>query len=701
MRKPNNKSDKYHLMAIELVNKMTLEEKASQLKYNSPSIERLGINDYNWWNESLHGIARSGTATMFPQAIGLSATFDTELLYRVADAISTEARAKYNQSVKYNDRGIYKGLTMWSPNINIFRDPRWGRGQETYGECPYLTSNLALAYINGLQGDKEILKVAGTAKHFACHSGPESIRHSFNAQVSLKDMNETYLPSFETLVKKGKVESVMGAYNRINGEAACASKYLINKLSEWNFDGYFVSDCWAIRDFHTSHNLTTTIEESAALALKHRCDCNCGDSYEHLVLAYEQGLIEENDITESAKRLIRTRARLGMFDEYCEYDSIGYEVVSCDKHKNLSLESAQKSMVLLKNNGLLPLNKNVIKSIAVIGPNANSIDALRGNYYGNADEYITFLDGIRNEFNGRVYYSQGCHLFKDSIQPLGEINDGISEALTVASLSEVVILCLGLDATIEGEEGDTGNAFASGDKTDLLLPKSQRTLVKRILEMNKPTIIVLAAGSSLNPLGELADSIIQAWYPGQMGGKALADIIFGKISPSGKLPVTFYEKSEKLPEFTDYSMINRTYRYLEGNVLYPFGFGLTYSNVKLSDLYFDKSTLSGSFNIKNEGNYNIDEVLQIYIKNESSTFAVKNYSLCWFKRVNIMIEEELKVDFSLSVESLSVVNDNGLREYNNDIYSLFVGVSQPDELSLLLSGVKSLSTRFEVSLNIM
>ena len=422
-----------------LVSQMTLEEKVSQLSHSAAAIDRLGVPAYNWWNESLHGVARAGTATMFPQAIGLAATFDEDLIKQVGDVCSTEARAKYNQNKKNGDRGIYKGLTIWSPNINIFRDPRWGRGQETYGECPFLTARLGLSFVKGLQGDKPVLKTAACAKHFACHSGPEGLRHEFDAVVEDKDLYETYLPAFETLVKQGPVESVMGAYNRVNGEPACASPFLTGKLSEWGFEGHFVSDCWAVRDFHTNHKITNTPEESAALALSLRCDCNCGDSYEHLLPAILTGLATEKDATESATRLMTTRFKLGMFDETSEYDHIGYEVVSCEAHKSLSQQSAEKSIVLLKNNGILPLDPNKLGSIGVIGPNAASIDALRGNYYGTADEYKTFLDGIREAYDGRIYYSEGSHLFKESLQPLAEPGDGYAEAIAVAEHSDVVV----------------------------------------------------------------------------------------------------------------------------------------------------------------------------------------------------------------------------------------------------------------------
>lgn len=690
--KENDKNVSFQEQAEAVVGAMTLEEKASQLRYDAPAVERLGIPEYNWWNEGLHGVARAGTATMFPQAIGLAAMFDDEMLYSVARVVATEARAKYNEASKHGDRDIYKGLTIWSPNINIFRDPRWGRGQETYGECPYLTSRLGVAFVKGLQGEGRYLMTAACAKHFAAHSGPEATRHEFNAVVTEKDMCETYLPAFKALVEEAHVEGVMGAYNRINGEPACASPYLMNKLSQWGFDGYFVSDCWAIRDFHTSHMVTSSAPESAAMALKAGCDLNCGNTYLSMLVAYNEGLISEEDITKAAVRLMRTRARLGLLGGATEYDDIPYDVVSCGKHKALSLECARKSMVLLKNSGLLPLDRKKIQSIAVIGPNANSIDALRGNYYGTADGYVTFLDGIKDAFDGRVYYSEGCHMFKDRLQPLSRPGDGYSEAVIAAEHSDAVVLCVGLDATIEGEEGDTGNAFAAGDKISLALPESQRLLVKKVLAAGKPTIIVIASGSSLNPEAEGADAIIQAWYLGQEGGRALAEILFGDVSPSGKLPVTFYETADKLPDFSDYSMKNRTYRYADGNVLYPFGYGLTYSKVVCSGLRYDRESHTASLSVSNIGDYDTDDVVQLYIRDNRSKWAVPNHKLCGFKRVHLKRGETKEVKLQLALSAFEVVDANGRQFIDSDSFTLYTGTSQPDELSCRLTGCDCVKT---------
>ena len=465
--------------ARQLVEQMTIEERASQLRYDAPAIERLNIPAYNWWNEALHGVARGGNATMFPQAIGLAAMFDEDFLEKIADIIATEGRAKYNEAIKHGDHDIYKGLTFWSPNVNIFRDPRWGRGHETYGEDPYLSGRLGVAFINGLQGDGKYLKSAACAKHFAVHSGPEALRHEFDAISNDKDMWETYLPAFEDCVVEAEVESVMGAYNRTNGEPCCGSYTLLRDIlrEKWNFEGHVVSDCWAIRDFHTRHFVTSTAPESVALALKSGCDLNCGNMYLHILQALEENLITEEDITRAAIRLFAARIKLGMFDDDCEYDNIPYSVVDSEEHNQVSLEASRKSLVLLKNDGLLPLDKSKIKSIGVIGPNANSRLALKGNYYGTPSRYITMLEGIQDHVKDddiRVYYSEGCHIIKDKVEPLAQKHDRLAEALTVAEHSDVVVLCLGLDETLEGEEGDTGNHAASGDKLDLNLPEVQQ-----------------------------------------------------------------------------------------------------------------------------------------------------------------------------------------------------------------------------------
>ena len=676
--------------AKDLVSKMTIEERCEQLKYAAPAIERLSVEAYNWWNEGLHGVARAGVATMFPQAIGLAASFDEELLHTVAEVISIETRAKYNEYSKHGDRDIYKGLTLWSPNINIFRDPRWGRGHETYGEDPYLTARLGCSFVKGIQGEGKYLRAAACAKHFAVHSGPEALRHEFDASANPKDLEETYIPAFEALVKEAKVEGVMGAYNRTNGEPCCGSEYLYGKLKEWGFDGYFVSDCWAIKDFHENHHVTATAEESAALALRNGCDVNCGSTYILVYKAYKDGLISEEEITAAAEHLMRTRMRLGMFDE-TEYDGLDYMSVETREHLDVSLEAGRCACVLLKNNGILPLDKNSIKTLAVIGPNAQSQKALMGNYHGTASRYETILQGIQDEFDGRVLYSEGCHLFKDRVEGLGLPNDRITEAVIAAEHSDAVILCVGLDETLEGEQGDASNTDASGDKLTLRLPDPQRLLVERVLEVKKPTVVVIVSGSSLNIEAE-PDAILQAFYPGSEGGKAVAEILFGKTSPCGKLPVTFYKDVHKLPDFTDYSMRYRTYRNEraeDDNVLYPFGYGLSYGDVRVrsASAKLVGDHIEAVAEMTNSGAETSD-ILQVYFKSASKD-AVRNHALCGFKKVTLGKGESVRVEMNIPLSALTVVNDEGERYLDRKAETtLWFGTSQPDALSESLTGKK-------------
>lgn len=683
--------------AKDLVSRMTVLEKCEQLKYDAPAIERLGVPAYNWWNEGLHGVARAGVATMFPQAIGMAASFDDGLLFDIANVISTEARAKYNEYSRLGDRDIYKGLTLWSPNINIFRDPRWGRGHETYGEDPYLTTRLGVAFVKGLQGDGEVMRAAACAKHFAVHSGPEAIRHEFDAVADKKDLEETYLPAFEALVKEAKVEGVMGAYNRTNGEPCCGSTYLSSRLKEWGFDGYFVSDCWAIADFHMHHHVTATATESVALALKNGCDVNCGNTYLHLYKAYEDGLVTEEEITTACEHLFRTRMRLGMFDE-TEYDKLGYKDVETKEHLALSRKAAETACVLLKNDGILPLDKSKIDTIAVIGPNAQNIGALRGNYYGTASRYETILMGIQDEFDGRVLYSEGANIVREKSEGLALPMDRIAEAKAVAANADVVVLCVGLDEGLEGEEGDQGNEYGSGDKRSLLLPKSQQKLVEAVLNVGKPTVIIIASGSSLNINTDKENALLQAFYPGSEGGKAIADILFGKVSPSGKLPVTFYKDIDQLPEFTDYFMRDRTYRYddySKNHILYPFGYGLTYSDIKVTavNVKKDGEALKADVTLKNSGKAGSD-VIEVYFKS-SSKDAVRNHALCAFKKAALGEGEEKTVTVDIPLKNLTVVNDDGVRYLDKDAETvLYFGTSQPDELSVSLTGKKPVEVKF-------
>lgn len=682
--------------AEDLVSRMTIEEKAMMLRYDAPAIERLDIPAYNWWNEALHGVARAGTATVFPQAIGMAAMFDEELMEKIGDTVSTECRAKYNEYTSKNDRDIYKGLTVWSPNVNIFRDPRWGRGHETFGEDPFLTAKTGTAYIKGLQGKGKNLKVAACAKHFAVHSGPESLRHEFDAQVSVKDMEETYLPAFEACVKDGKVESVMGAYNRVNGEPCCGSEVLLKNYlrGKWGFDGHVVSDCWAIADFHTSHKVTATAPESAALAIKNGCDINCGVTYLHLLTAYQEGLIGEEDIHRSAVRAMTTRIRLGQFDKDCEYDNIPFEACDTRENHNLAVKAAERSIVLLKNDGVLPVDVSKLKSVAIIGPNADSRAALKGNYNGTPSRSITVLEGILDALpeDVRYYYSEGCHLVGESMESLAKPNDRVSEAVSMAERADVAFVVVGLDPSIEGEEGDTGNSDASGDKIDLALPGYQQDLIDRVCETGTPTVVILCTGSSVNldKTDSEANAIINAWYPGGLGGKAVANVIFGKAAPSGKLPVTFYSENNTIPDFCDYSMKNRTYRFMEEKPMYPFGFGLTYSETKVLSMECPEKVIAGEpvrirAAIKNLGDRATGEVVQVYVKDYSEG-AVPNFSLCGFKRVELAAGEEKTVEITVPAKSFTLVTEDGERVYGSGGFTLYCGTSAPDERSLELTG---------------
>ena len=693
--------------AKELVAQMTLEEKACQLRFDAPAIPRLNVPAYNWWNEGLHGVARAGVATSFPQAIGMAATFDKELLGEVGNVISVEGRAKYNAYAAEEDRDIYKGLTFWSPNVNIFRDPRWGRGHETYGEDPYLTGELGEAFVKGLQGDGEYMKAAACAKHFAVHSGPEALRHSFDAVANDKDLWETYLPAFEKLVKKADVEAVMGAYNRTNGEPCCGSKALMEDIlrGQWEFQGHYVSDCWAVRDFHTNHMVTATAEESAALALKTGCDVNCGNTYLHMMSAYEQGLVTEEDITIAAERLFTTRFLLGLFDE-TEYDKIGFDKIECKEHLELADKATAEGVVLLKNNGILPLKKDEIKSIGVVGPNANSRVALIGNYHGTSSRYITVLEGIQDAVNEdtRVYFSEGCHLFRDKVEHLGWRQDRISEAVAVAKNSDVVVLCVGLDETLEGEEGDTGNSYASGDKVDLLLPEVQRELIEAVMKVGKPTIVLNMTGSAMDLRFEQehADAIMQVWYPGARGGKIIADMLFGELSPSGKLPITFYNDTADLPDFEDYSMKGRTYKYLTATPLYPFGYGLSYGDADITAVEVNGQAVAAGakvayaedmkvcVEITNKSNMALAEVVQIYIKDNDSAFAPTNGKLCGFARVNMKAGETVKVCVPVDEDAFTVVNDAGKKAKVGKNFTVSVGFGQADARTKELTGKEAI-----------
>ena len=692
--------------ARELVERMTTAEKMTQLRYDSPAVDRLGIPAYNWWNEALHGVARAGTATSFPQAIGMGAAFDEEMMQEIGDTIATEGRAKYNAYSMNGDRDIYKGLTFWSPNVNIFRDPRWGRGQETYGEDPYLTGTLGCAFVRGLQGNGEYLKAAACAKHFAVHSGPEAIRHSFDAKASKKDMAETYLPAFKRLVTEADVESVMGCYNRVNGEPACGSKTLLEDLlrGTWKFEGHVVSDCWAIRDFHENHHVTEDAPHSAAMAINNGCDLNCGDTYQVLPQAYADGLISEERITEAAVRLFTTRFLLGLFDE-TEYDDIPYTAVECPEHLALAQRAAEESIVLLKNNGVLPLDLNSIDTLGVVGPNADSRAALIGNYHGTSSEYITVLEGLRRiaPEDLRILYSEGCAINADRVEHLAYENDRLSEAMIVTSESDITIVVVGLNETLEGEEGDTGNSAASGDKVDLSLPKSQEALLHAVAqaarENGKKTVLCLMAGSDmdLSYAQENFDAVLMLWYPGARGGLAAARILAGQVSPSGKLNVTFYDPDRPLPEFTDYSMTDRTYRYLGGKPQYPFGYGLTYGDVTVQSAELisagDGSSPKVRVTYENGSDTDTKDVIQIYVDPVDSPDRTPNPRLCGFRKINAPAGAKQECEIELDRETFRVVNEEGEYVSGGENYILYVGTSMPDPRSKELTGKECIALK--------
>ena len=700
----------------DLVSRLTLAEKASQMLHESPAIERLGVPAYNWWNEGIHGVARAGIATVFPQAIGLAAMWDVPRMHEIASAISDEARAKHHEYVRHEDRGMYKGLTFWAPNINIFRDPRWGRGHETYGECPYLSGRLGVAFCKGLQGDHPTyFKVVATPKHYAVHSGPEGLRHGFDAVVSQKDLRETYLPAFLACVTDAGAHSVMAAYNRTNGEPCSGSRTLLQQIlrDEWGFRGFVVSDCWAIKDFHESHKVTLSWEESAAMAVKAGCDLNCGCTYEHIPAAIEQRLLREEDVDLCVKRLFYARMRLGLFDPPVRvpFASIPYEVNDCERHRRLARIAARESIVLLKNaGGLLPLRKD-LGSIAVIGPNAYDPDVLHANYFGVASRSVTPLDGIRAAVSPgtKVLYTDGCHLSGTKTDGLGRAGN-LSEALSMAERVETVVLVLGLSADIEGEQGDAGNSEAAGDKVDLRLTGLQPVLLEKIVAVGKPTVLVLVSGSPLDLrwADEHVGAIVQAFYPGEEGGAAIADVLFGDCNPGGRLPVTFPRSVADLPPFADYAMIGRTYRYLRAEPLYPFGYGLSYTTFRYSDVVLSKRRVTTTesdrggatqvaVTVQNVGTRPGDEVVQLYVEDLESSCVVPHRELRGFERISLLPGESRRISFELSLRDLSLIDLQGRRVIEPGRFRLSVGGSQPDARSVTLSGQRPLSIELDVS----
>ena len=688
----------------DLVSRLTLREKAGQMRFTAPGIARLGIPAYNWWNEALHGVARSGIATVFPQAIGLAGTWDTDLHGRTASAISDEARAKYNDAVAHGNHGQYFGLDFWSPNINIFRDPRWGRGQETYGEDPCLTGRMGVAFIKGMQGDDpQVLKVVATAKHFAVHSGPESLRHVFDAQPSPYDLNDTYLPAFEAAVKEGHARSVMGAYNSVDGVPACASPFLLQQTlrDKWGFTGYVVSDCGAIGDIAYSHHYAKDAAEASADAVKAGCDLACDDAYAALADAVKRGLLGQREIDRSVRRLFAARFSLGLFDPPTKagYDTIPLSVNDSPAHRALAAQSARETLALLRNEGnALPLPKTVT-SVAVIGPNADDANVLLGNYNGDTSHAVTILEGLRKKLGpgATVGYAQGCDV-------KGSSEDGFPAALALARKSDVVIAVLGLNQSVEGEEGSGG-----GDRTSLDLPGRQEELLEALVATGKPVALVLLNGSaiSLNWASQHVPAIVEAWYPGEEGGTAVADVLFGDYNPAGRLPVTFYKSAADLPAFTDYAMKGRTYRYFEGIPLYPFGWGLSYTRFSYSRLKMPPRVRPGqsvtvTAAVRNTGTRAGDEVVELYLRPAPSAQTrttgpgrpMPRLILAGFQRIPLAPGQSRRVSLTLRPEQLRLVNAQGDRTIQPGAWEVYVGGRQPDLAAPPVpgSGVRGLLT---------
>lgn len=617
----------FRKMAEDLVSKMTVEEKLSQMNYDAPAIERLGIPAYNWWSECLHGAARNGTATVFPQSIGLAATFNKEGMRRVASAISDEIRAKYNENKKQGYTEIYQGITTCSPNINLFRDPRWGRGQETYGEDPVLTGMMAAEYVKGLQGEGKYRKVDATLKHYAVHSGPEADRRGFNVDIGDEEMFDTYLYAFEYCIKNADPSAVMCAYNAVNGSPCVASKALLSDIlrKRFGFEGYVESDANGVEYLNKYHKTTKTARESAALAAKSGCDLCIGDAYRELPAAYREGLISEQEIDAAVIRLFTARFRLGMFAKDCEYDRIPFEVIDCEAHQALNLETARESIVLLKNDGILPLKKET--KLAVIGPSAIDEAPLYGNYCGRASETVTLLRGIKEKCKS-VLYAKGCEYINEP-RPYEERTE--SEAISVASRADVIVLCMGISPAMEGEEVDGDYGTEGGDKRSIEIPAVQRRLFEKISALGKPMIFVSVSGSclALAEQDEKCAAVLQCFYPGALGGRALADILFGEYSPSGRLPVTFYGSDADLPDFRDYSMKNRTYRFFEGKPVYPFGHGLTYSDIE------EKWESECTVTVENRGPF----------PTAYSVLQYKNGALKDFKKIYLKVGEKQTLCF--------------------------------------------------------
>ncbi len=677
----------------DLVARMTLEEKISQMQNSSPAIERLGVCAYDWWNEALHGVARVRTGlkvTVYPQAIGMAASFNPELLEEVATTISDEGRAIFNKDQREQKTGKrYQGLTYWTPNINIFRDPRWGRGQETYGEDPYLAAAMGSSMVRGLQGDDDFyLKASACAKHYAVHSGPEYNRHVFDAQTSKYDLWDTYLPAFKELIKDAKVSGVMCAYNRYMGSPCCGDPVLMVDIlrEQWGFEGYVTSDCWAIDDFYKHHKIHDDAASASASAVKVGTDLDCGSSYKQLAQAVEDNLILERQIHKSVKRLFEIRMRLGMFDplEKNPYGSIGLDVIDCDEHKALALKMAQESMVLLKNDKkTLPLNPKKVKRIAVVGPNAKNEKVMMGNYFGYPSHTTTVLEGIENNFkDAEITFIEGV----GHVAALEGVN--IADVVAEAKKADVIIYVGGISADYEGEEKSDGfgavDGFSRGDRVTMALPMVQQELLKSLDKTGKPLIFVNMSGSVISMEWESSniDAIIQAWYGGQAGGQAVADVIAGVYNPSGRMPLTTYKSDADLPDFEDYSMENRTYRYFKGEVRYPFGYGLSYTTFEYSNIDAPKTIKAGDevkvkVQVTNQGKVDGDESVQLYVVHKNRDVRIPNCALKGVEKINLKSGESKSVEFTLKAKDLAIVDERGNLIVSPGDVEIHVGGGQP------------------------
>ncbi|SHM53306.1 glycoside hydrolase family 3 C-terminal domain-containing protein [Flavobacterium saccharophilum] len=680
-----------------LLKSMIIDEKCGQFTSDTPAIPRLGVPEYNWWNEALHGIARNGIATIFPQGIAMGATFNPSLIKEVSTAISDEARAKFQVSQSIGNRGMYAGLTFWSPNINIFRDPRWGRGQETYGEDPYLTSKIGVAFVEGLQGDDpKYFKTTACAKHFAVHSGPEALRHSFNANPSKLDLYETYLPAFEALVTMGKVQGIMGAYNAVYGEPANSSTFLMDDIlkKKWGFDGYIVSDCGALGDIMKGHGKVKTVEEAAALALKAGVNLNCGWVSKSMKSALDKGLISEDLINDRLKKLFLIRFQLGLFDkiESNPYNKIGIKAINSDAHKAITRKASQQSIVLLKNkNNVLPLDKK-IKTLYVTGSFAASTDILLANYYGSAPNMVTVLEGITDKVSlgTSVEYRLGVLPFQNNLNPL-------NWAVQILKTVDATILVAGISNEIEGEEVDAIASENKGDRKDLKLPQSQIDYIKEVSKNKKePLILVLGTGSavSLEDVEPYVDAIVLMWYPGEQGGNAVADVIFGDVAPSGHLPITFPMNVEQLPPFDDYSMKGRTYKYMTKEPMYPFGFGLSYSTLELKNATSTTTTIKKgtaftvSVDVTNSGKNKYEDVVQLYLVPEDTKGFLPFYALKSFERVPLNSGETKKVSFALTDSDFRQTNLKGEKNWIKGNYKIVISNALPSQRSMDLGAAK-------------